>query len=164
MKDWLCEMSECEQYRWVLRRKVNAQSRLIKPILFIMLNPSTADADNDDATIKKCMMFAEREGATMLTVVNLFALRATDPNELKKAEDPEGPGNDYRIEEEIEKHACGLIVIAWGAHPFAGVRAQYFLNNFNGVFYCLGVNKNGSPKHPLYLSKNTPLMKYKRIK
>lgn len=151
------EFSPCGIYRYTLTRKTNCPLRWVKPALFIMLNPSTADAIKNDPTIRRCISFAERHGCTDLTVVNLFALRATDPRELTKCEDPIGPLNDQRIAEMIDKHKMGLIVAAWGAHPFAKGRAKDLLKKY-GTFLCLGKTKDGSPKHPLYVKNDSELI------
>lgn len=154
------EISECGTYRYVLKRKIPSILRWVRPVLFIMLNPSTADAVKNDPTIRRCIFFAEREGCTELTVVNLFALRATNPKELLSHPDPIGPLNDQRIKEEIEKHKLGLVVAAWGAHPFAKQIAKEVKEKF-GPFLCFGTTKGGYPKHPLYLRSDEPLMELK---
>ena len=151
------EISECGTYRYTLKRDINQAIRWVKPCLFIMLNPSTADAVQDDPTIRRCIKFSEREGCTSLTVVNLFALRATDPNELKKHSDPIGPLNDQRIEEMVDNHSLGIVVAAWGAHPMAQKRGTDVRTKF-GLFKCLGITKNGSPKHPLYVRADQELV------
>ena len=148
-------ISEDGKYRYVLRRSLGSVLRWYKPVLFIMLNPSTADAETDDPTIRRCMAFAKRSGATHLNVVNLFALRATDPKELLKAEDPIGPENDNYIAEEIRKNGMLPTVCAWGSHKFAKKRAMEVLSHgAPGGFVCLGQTKDGSPKHPLYLKSD----------
>lgn len=154
-------ISEDGRYRYVLRRSLGSILRWYRPILFIMLNPSTADAETDDPTIRRCMAFAKREGATHLSVVNLFALRATDPNKLLKDDDPIGPENDNYIAEEIRKNGMLPVVCAWGAHRFAKKRAEEIMNRgAAGGFVCLGKTKSGMPKHPLYLRVDSPLEEY----
>lgn len=148
------EISPCGQYRYTLTRVTDVLPLERHTMLFIMLNPSTADALQDDPTIRRCISFARRENCTDLTVVNLFALRATDPKELLTHADPVGPLNDERIAEMVAKHE--IIVAAWGAHPFAKKRAQNLLNKF-GPFKCLGTTKDGSPRHPLYVRNDTVL-------
>src|SRR5581483_9586135 len=81
---------------------------------FIMLNPSTADAETDDPTIRRCLGFAKAWGYGTLVVTNLFAYRATDPAELAKAGDPVGPDNDTRLWSEAQ--LSDLVVCAWGNH------------------------------------------------
>jgi len=151
------EISSCGAYRYTLTRKTNCIFRWHRPALFIMLNPSTADATQDDPTIRRCISFAERECCTDLTVVNLFALRATDPWTLTGHPDPVGPLNDLKIAEQIEEHKLGIVIAAWGAHPFAQKRGKEALDKF-GPFMCFGKTKNGSPKHPLYLKKDAELI------
>jgi hypothetical protein len=153
-------ISECGKYRYELVRHGISPLRWVRPVLFIMLNPSTADADQDDATIRKCIKFAARMGGTRLTVVNLFALRSTDPRALRVAEDPEGPCNDGALRSQVESHRFnGIIIAAWGNDAFARRRAEWVTNQF-GPFQCLGRNKNGSPKHPLYLRDDSHLEAY----
>ena len=151
------EISPCGKYRYTLTRKLNCPLRWVRPALFIMLNPSTADAVQNDPTIRRCISFAEREGCTSLTVVNLFALRATKPYVLTQCEDPVGPLNDQRIAEQIEKHWNGIVVAAWGSHSFAKKRAQEIKDKF-GPFLCLGITQGGYPRHPLYLRSTEPLV------
>jgi hypothetical protein len=149
-------LSGCGKYRYVLRRSLGSALRWYRPMLFIMLNPSTADATQDDPTIRRCIAFAKREGMTHLTVVNLFALRATDPRELELADDPIGPENDRHISEEVAKHR-GCVVAAWGAHQFAKPRAEAVLALY-GPLYCLGKTKAGYPRHPLYVKGDQPFI------
>lgn len=156
------EFSECGTYRYTLTRALSTPLRWVRPALFIMLNPSTADAVKNDPTIRRCISFAEREGCTHLTVVNLFALRATDPRELKKHKDPIGPLNDQYIFEMINKHGgLGLIVAAWGAHPFAKKREDFIFKNSLYKIRCLGTTKSGSPRHPLYVKSDQPLVEWR---
>ena len=156
------EISECGLYRYKLVRQIPQPIRWVRPCLFIMLNPSTADAELDDPTIRRCISFAKREGCTRLTVVNLFALRATDPKALRKAEDPEGPLNDGYLLEEIETHQnIGLTVAAWGADPFARRKAEWLRNQIRPI-QCLGFTRSGAPRHPLYLKADAPLTQWPR--
>lgn len=147
-------ISECGKYRYLLERRTNCPLRWVHPMLFIMLNPSTADAETDDPTIRRCLRFAESHACTRLTVVNLFALRATNPKELFLAEDPVGPENDWHLEEQINRHSTGIIVAAWGAHPAARQREKWF--RVPGL-QCFGLTKAGAPRHPLYLPAKATL-------
>jgi hypothetical protein len=148
-------ISSCEKYRYVLTRSLDSIVRWHRPVLFIMLNPSTADATQDDPTIRRCVNFAKREGMTQLTVVNLFAYRVTDPKELLRAENPIGPENDHHLFDEIAKHE--LTIAAWGSHPFAKERAAEVIKKFGASLMCLGTTKDGSPRHPLYLKNDAVL-------
>lgn len=148
-------ISECGRYRYLLRRTWDHG----KPrVLFVMLNPSTADASVDDATIRSCIRLSKGLGYGSFEVVNLFAYRATDPAELSKADDPTGPKNDHHIEAAILR--CDLAICAWGAHPMAGNRdkaVRGVLRSRRPAIFCLGKTKSGAPKHPLYIKSGTPL-------
>lgn len=148
-------ISECGEYRYRLSRTWGSA----KPLTFIMLNPSTADADVDDPTIRRCMGFAEREGAGGIVVVNLYALRATNPQDLWQHPDPIGPGNDRHIKEAV-KHS-NRVICAWGSNAPCG-RVDYVRRQILGErpVRCLGTTKHGAPKHPLYLRKDQPLELY----
>jgi hypothetical protein len=148
-------ISDCGQYRYLLRRTWDHG----KPrALFVMLNPSTADAEIDDATIRSCVRLSKGLGYGSFEVVNLYALRATDPAELARAADPIGPRNDGCIEAAIMR--CDLAICAWGAHRMAGNRASSvhsLLRQRRPAVFCLGTTKAGAPKHPLYIKSGTPL-------
>lgn len=145
-------MSPCEQYRYRLARQWEENG---KAMTFVMLNPSTADAELDDPTIRRCIGYAQREACGGLRVVNLFAYRATDPAQLQRASDPVGPDNDQHLVK-VFQHALyhnAPIVAGWGKHGWLNGRAQEVeaLAASLGVrFRCLGQNRDGSPVHPLY--------------
>lgn len=150
--------SECFTYRYVLHREIPSALRWVKPCLWIMLNPSTAGASVDDPTIRRCIGFSKAWGCTKMTVVNLFALRATDPAELAKHHDPVGPDNLTSIVRAYEEHKdIGLVVAAWGAHPMAHRRARDVYPFIMGGLKSLGVTKDGWPKHPLYVPGHATL-------
>lgn len=155
-------LSDDGRYRYTLSRTWEAANP--ERVVFIMLNPSTADANLDDPTIRRCIGFArDTFKAGGMTVVNLFAYRATDPNALglvasdSGAETLNGPGNDMAILDTLADPRVKTVVCACGAHIVAGPRAQKVLGfippRLNVV--CLGVTKDGHPKHPLYLPKNS---------
>ena len=121
--------------------------------LFIMLNPSTADEKVDDPTIRRCMAYAARWGHARLEVVNLFALRATNPMQLRLFRgDPVGPDNDRHIMEAVQD--ADIVIAAWGQHGKllgrAGEVRQMALN-MRRPLYCLRRSRDGQPAHPLYL-------------
>jgi hypothetical protein len=127
-----------------------------------MLNPSTADAEVDDPTIRRCIGFAKREGCGSINVVNLFAYRATDPEALKGVADPVGPMNHkwlaWALEAARFKHTT--IVCAWGAHALAAAQADRFVERaaIHSAPICnLGLTKAGHPRHPLYVRGDQPL-------
>lgn len=133
-----------------------------RTVLWIMLNPSTADERVLDPTLRKCEQFSLRWGYDGFEIVNLFALRSTDPKALSVHPKPVGEDaviNDKWIEEACS--AADLIVCGWGAEPIAQGRAaivRSMLRHYE--LKCLGVNQDGSPKHPLYLSYSTPLTSF----
>jgi hypothetical protein len=120
-------------------------------VLFVMLNPSTADASRDDPTIRRCVGFAKAWGFGALSVANLFALRSTDPSVLLSAQDPVGPDNDAMILELARK--ASLVVAAWGAHKVAARRAAA-VQSLLPKAVCLGLTSSGQPRHPLYAPGN----------
>ncbi len=129
-----------------------------------MLNPSTADAYVDDPTIRKCMKFSQRLGCGGMIVVNLYAFRATNPDDLHDAEDPVGPDNVKYIEMAFAQ--TSLAIAAWGEgipKIRAGMRLcidRLFEWGYTR-WHCLGVNKSGMPKHPLYLRDDAPLIEWR---
>lgn len=150
-------ISPCGVYRYALERRW----RSAPPMVFCMLNPSTADAEVDDPTIRRCKSFAEREGCGGIYVVNLFAFRATNPTDLKSAADPVGPDNVRAIGEGLLISLMGgPFVAAWGAHSLAGGQAARLVErarDFDVKIHCLGKTQTGAPKHPLYLRADAPL-------
>lgn len=151
-------LSTCGTYRYALRRSVVPAPSNRSPILFIMLNPSTADADVDDATIRRCRGFTSAWGYDGLTVVNLYALRSTNPAALWSHADPVGPVNDTWIE--IEARRSPFVVVAWGANARPDrVREVVDMLQVAGVrLRCLGITKSGAPRHPLYVRSDQPLI------
>ena len=149
-------MSDCGTYRYLLRRTWDHN----KPrALVIMLNPSTADAKIDDATIRSLTRLLRGLGYGSFEVVNLFAFRATDPEALFKVADPVGPRNLGIIEAAIGR--CDIAIYAWGAHPMATDAASIDIRNAvssrRPAAYCFGKTKSGAPKHPLYIKSGTAL-------
>lgn len=147
-------ISPCGRYRYTLRRVWDAA---LPEVSFIMLNPSTADAETDDPTIRRVVGFARSWGFGSVSVFNLFALRATDPSELfrtvKAQEETGGPEND-RVLASIP--ADRVVVAAWGtwAEEFTA-RERYVRDMFKGRLRCLGLTKDGHPRHPLYVRADT---------
>lgn len=141
------------EYRYQLSRQWDTGRHLT----VIMLNPSTADGTQDDPTIRRCIGFARRRGLAGLQVVNLFALRSTDPAALRSHPDPVGPRNTEFI---LEAAKDSLMVAAWGAHAFAGPRAAEVAATLTGAGVNLqawGTTKAGHPRHPLYLPNDAVL-------
>lgn len=145
------DISPCGKYRYSLYRTWNETRPKIG---WVMLNPSTADAKQDDPTIRKIIKFSSGWGYGGLTVVNLYAYRSAYPNILDEVTDPVGPENDKAIIHSLENHH--RIMAAWGKHT--GLRAitvcEYLVRTFARV-YCLRKNNDGTPKHPLYIPRDT---------
>ena len=148
-------ISDCGIYRYSLSREWLGGDGTV---LFVMLNPSTADASVDDPTIRRCIGFAQRWGYARLTVGNLYAYRATDPRELDDAAgagvDPVGPENDdwlLRLSGGADE-----VIAAWGTKASAAREARVLRRLAPWcTINCLGTTKSGQPKHPLYLPNKT---------
>jgi len=149
-------LSDCGLYRYRLDRRWGDGPTCG----FIMLNPSTADADLDDPTIRRCIGFAKREGCGSLMVGNLFAFRATNPEDMADADDPDGPENRHFLENMAE-HADGPLIAAWGAHWMARDTVSHWVcQTFGHRLMCLGKTKSGAPRHPLYVKGDAPLVPF----
>jgi hypothetical protein len=137
-------ISPCGKYRYELWRRWDRGPELV----WILLNPSTADAKTDDATIRKCMGFSLRWGYAGIRVVNLFAYRATSPSDLFRAENPIGPKNDKVI------RSCSELecIAAWGNHGAFLNRASQVLQMLHGKLFCIGITNTGQPTHPARIS------------
>lgn len=153
-------------YRYRLTRTWN---RSLPLVTYLMLNPSTADELRDDATIRKCLGFAERWGFGGIEVTNLFALRSRDPQALVSAPAPIGP--DYTRHLYDSLYSARLLVAAWGCEgtlkksSALAERPQVVLATIRMFFpdlpiECLGMSKTGNPYHPLMLAYDTPRWPY----
>jgi hypothetical protein len=143
-------------YRYALWRNWDEH---LPRVLFVLLNPSTADAVRDDRTVQCCIRFARSWSFGSLEIVNLFAFRATNPALLRTETDPIGPLNDSYIYETATRSA--LIVAGWGNDGSLYSRNIAVLQLFAGrEVYCLGTTKEGVPRHPLRVASNTPLVRY----
>ncbi|WP_353192150.1 DUF1643 domain-containing protein [Pandoraea pnomenusa] len=153
-------ISQCGQYRYTLTREPHDAYTTRGTALFIMLNPSTADASLDDPTVRRCRGFARTWDCNGIVVANLYALRATDPAELWKHGDPVGPLNDLYLRELAAKHET--VICAWGTNARPD-RVQAVREIFGGRMHrlmCLGVTKDGSPRHPLYVRGDQQLIEW----
>jgi hypothetical protein len=137
--------SRCGTYRYALRRCWDAAR---PPALIVGLNPSTADAERDDPTIRRCVRFARDWGFGGVVVGNLFAYRATRPAALRAAPAPVGPANDRWLRALTRE--AGIVVAAWGDDGRHGGRDRAVLRLL-GAAHCLGTTKAGAPRHPLYV-------------
>jgi hypothetical protein len=143
-------LSPCRTWRYSLTRDV-APLTGDGTVAFIGLNPSTADETTDDPTIRRCIDFARRWGYARLTMINLYAFRATDPRDLRAASDPVGPDNDCTIAKVVG--GVDLVVVAWGVHADSERAARVLA--LIGAPHCLGTTKAGAPRHPLYVRATT---------
>lgn len=137
----------------------------IRAAIFIMLNPSTADASIDDPTIRRCVGFARSWGCNRLDVVNLFALRATKPKELIRSLKASGlvgdPANDLFIMEMLIDREDAIIVCAWGEDGRLmnrDVEMLAILDLLDLKPMALRINEGGQPGHPLYVPADAPLV------
>ena len=155
-------ISACGTYRYRLWRQWDD----MRPVMvWVMMNPSTADAQSDDPTIRRCIGFARREGYGGIDVLNVFALRATDPSELARHPDPVGPENERALLDARRRHLMSALVLAWG-NPKGGRRLiRHYLNAAQCLVgqsaQCFGVNANQHPKHPLYIAAAAPLLPWR---
>lgn len=152
-------ISPCGKYRYSLTREIGGNDRVCN---FIMLNPSTADAETDDPTIRRCIGYAKAWGCGRLIVTNLFAFRATYPDDMLSAPDPVGPDNARHVVEASERawniyaeafnEPHGLVVCAWGncgEYMDQDLTTLGWIDRFRPM--ALKVSKTGQPCHPLYL-------------
>ena len=123
-------------------------------LTFIMLNPSTADAQRNDPTISRCLAFARDWGFGSLEVVNLFAYKTAYPSDLLRVPDPVGEENDRFLQQAIARSSC--IVAAWGTKGILLDRNRQVLQLLTDKqhIYCLGLTRDGHPRHPLYIKGN----------
>lgn len=164
-------LSKCGKYRYRLRRRWDSSP----VVVFAMLNPSTADHEKDDPTIRKCVGFAKHWGFGAIEIINLFAIRSSSPDDVMKASDPVGENNWVHVQrcltssydENMEWEGTVLagerlvryplwVICAWGAHGRHMGQDQEFLGwvDQTGVdtqLRCLGLTKKGLPRHPLYV-------------
>lgn len=143
-------------YRYILRREWDDGPC----VCFVMFNPSTADATKDDATIRKCIGFAQRWGYGRMIVVNLYAVRSRDPKVVARTTGAVGPINNFWILQAAKESR--KMVFAWGcsAHMPKDKRLREIaalLKDVHTEQVCLGKGKDGSPRHPLMLAYATPL-------
>lgn len=141
--------SPCRKYRYNLFRIWDTNRKIIT---FCMLNPSTADETQNDPTIERCVRRAKMMNCGGLMVVNAFAYRSTDPNELYDITDPIGPENDDYIRKAAE--VSGVVICGWGKHGSLHLRNHDvvdLIRETKALPLALRINKDGSPGHPLYI-------------
>jgi len=151
--------SRCRAYRTALGRRWTPERTALG---FVALNPSTADHRADDPTVRRMMGFAKREAAGGIVLVNLYAFRATRPVDLWQESHPVGPSTDRVLREVLAD--CRSVVACWGAIPRpAWPRARQVLRRLDrwGLrVWALGLTRDGHPRHPLYLPRDQPLVRW----
>lgn len=164
-----CQFSKDRVYRYTLSHQFKKTPGGLRPktLAVIGLNPSTADEQQLDPTLKKVRGFAERWGYERFIMLNLFAFRATLPKDMRAAEDPVGPDNDKWIRTAINHPTVDRILLAWGAHgSYLGrdqaVKAMLLDQEWwNPPAICaLRLNGDGSPMHPLYVPYDTTIVNW----
>lgn len=155
--------SEDRQYRYLLERDLD--SGLLEPegtMVFVMLNPSLADADREDRTLNRCIHFAARERCQRIRVVNLYGFVTPYPEQLGWVPDPVGPDNDRHVLAAVAD--ADRLVVAWGGGPWAARRWKHVrdllrheLGVAAGGALCLGTTLSGAPRHPSRLANAAQL-------
>jgi hypothetical protein len=151
-------ISTCDLYRYRLERQFGIGPTL----MFVMVNPSTADAEKDDQTIKKCVGFAQRAGYGRIVVGNKFAFRATDVTKLREQRDPIGPENDERLRAMMSEALC--VVAGWGqlAKLPEALRSRWkdivrLADAAGHELHSIGINADKHPKHPQMTGYDVPI-------
>lgn len=147
-------LSRCRRYRYTLTRSWNDAG---PTVMFVGLNPSTADAKINDPTVRRCIGYARAWGFGRLLLTNLFAFRSTDPTVLGSIPDPIGPENDSWIC--TSSQSAELTVVAWGTYGSLHQRDKAVLELLQDP-HCLGTTKGGAPRHPLYMPADAPLRRF----
>lgn len=160
-------LSPCGTYRYALWRNLQRQLPPLVDeqggtVLFVMLNPSTADHVEDDPTIRRCLGFARREGYARLAVANLFALRSTKPERIATHPEPVGPLNDQWLSELALE--AEMVIVAWGASRYASPErvghVKALLAEAGRPVCCLGLTSSWEPRHPLMVPRDWPLAEF----
>lgn len=147
--------SDCKKYRYALWRVWDTELPLV---MFLMLNPSTADESADDPTLRRCIGYAKEWGYGGVIKANLFAYRSTDFSKLYDVEDPIGPLTDKYLKK--LKSKSSTVIGAWGNWGAYKERSVHIRSIFPEL-YCLKINASGEPAHPLYLRKTLKPIEFK---
>ena len=160
LRDSWAVYSDCMAYRYSLMRVWDAS---LPKVSFVMLNPSTATEVQNDPTVERCERRARAMGFGAFQVANIFAYRATDPKDMRRAADPIGPENDHAI---LQAAAwADQTICAWGthgAHMDRGAQVASSVRAQGHALFHLGLTQNGAPKHPLYIGYAVAPMEWTR--
>lgn len=143
--------SPCRKWRYHLQHVWDDNQ---PNLLWLMLNPSTADETQNDPTVERCEQRARMWGYGGVEIYNIFGFRATDPNNMKAYGDPVGPDNDKWITKFALKSQQTLAIAGWGNHGSHNKRNEEIIKIItqnNGRVKALKINASGDPKHPLYV-------------
>lgn len=160
-------ISECGKYRYRLWRAWNLTAASCA--LWIMLNSSTAGESKNDPTATRCIGFTKRFGFGGLEIVNFYAFRTPEPKVLRQAQkqgiDIVGPDNDSHIRQALELERNAIVIAAWGAagDEARSAQVQRLIADAGRAVYCLGLTKDGQPRHPLMVPYSTKLVRFPRI-
>ena len=157
-------MADNDTRRYILTRRWGMEGS--KTLLFVGLNPSTANGERDDPTLRRLMRFSVTWEYGRLLVCNLFSLVSPHPNDLLGQPDPVGPLNDSTIHTAVRESS--MVLAGWGSWPGSvskdrwpevAERVKHVLKSglLGNEIHSLGQNADGSPKHPLYLPRNAKL-------
>jgi hypothetical protein len=147
-------ISKCGCYRWSLSRSWGQGPCL----LFVMLNPSTADNEQDDPTLRRCINFSKREGFSRLELLNLFPLRSPHPSRLLESAERSRGGRYAEDTLRLGAQRADKIICAWGSFSIAAQRFEELMSIFDEYdLFCLGKTRTGQPRHPLYLKSDATL-------
>lgn len=154
-----CHFSDCRRYRYTLEHTIDELVKTHRRFVAIMLNPSTADEQQLDPTLRRVRGFAIRERCSSFSVGNAFAWRDTDPAAMMRAQDPVGPLNDEFLLGLAR--TADVIIVGWGKHgSYRGRDKQVAKLLADFPLFCLGANGDGSPRHPLYVPAAQPLVRW----
>lgn len=146
------QLSDDGVFRYALWRRLSQGDR---SVTFVGLNPSTADATDDDQTIRRCVGFARLWRFDWLYMANLYAFRSTQAKGLEAARDPIGPLNPHVVRDLVDR--SDLVIAGWGAHDLNGEATELAAWVMSlPKTHCLGLTKAGAPRHPLYVKSTTP--------
>lgn len=153
----VCKFSPCEKYRYTLTHSWDKEKLFVprqpraaeKRIMWIGLNPSVANEDQLDPTLRRIRAFSHNWGFRSFVMTNLFAYRATLPRDMLLQTDPVGPENNLFLASEAM--FAEMVIACWGTHGSHLARDMTVRKLIDAPLFCLGVNDDFSPRHPLYV-------------